>query len=215
VFLEGDSMMAIVGTAAVNNLFDLPYIYGLGNETLLGGAGDDSLWGGAGNDALGGDAGNDTLTGGAGDDFLVGGGGNDVLFGDSGNDTLIGANLSVKYGQGERDILYGGGGQDRFVLGDATRYYYNDNDSFSSGTNDYARIDDFSSLSDTIQLEGDASKYVLKTIGAGNALNGGGVASDTGIYRKNGVLFGRDELIAVVTDTSGLNLGAGYFSYMG
>lgn len=128
---------------------------------------------------------------------------------------MTGANLAFGYGKGELDILVGDAGRDLFILGGADRYYYNDEDHFSSGDNDYARIIGFSTSFDRIQLQGDASEYILKSLGAGSPLNlGSAAAADTGIFRRNGVLFGKDELIAVVQDVSGLNLGSSYFSYL-
>ena len=93
---------------------------------------------------------------------LTGGIGNDSLIGGKGEDILTGVDPSVlSPGLGEMDTLTGGAGKDRFILGDAAKFYYNDGLNASAGTGDYAKIVDFDSKQDVIQLRGAASNYVL------------------------------------------------------
>ena len=160
-----------------------------GDDTIFGGKGNDSLAGDGGNDTLVGGSGADTLAGGSGADTLIGGGGTDLLLGGNnqdrligqdrndtliggmdkdylaggkGNDILIGVdadNFEVQLG--EQDTLVGGLGADRFVLGDKERIYYDDRNSKTEGSTDYALIEDFDSSRDKIQLTGDRSLYSL------------------------------------------------------
>jgi Bacterial Ig domain/von Willebrand factor type D domain/RTX calcium-binding nonapeptide repeat (4 copies) len=91
-------------------------------------------------------------------------------FGGNGDDILVGAGItSDNPGTGAVDILMGNKGADTFVLGDQGRKYY-----IGSEQKDYALITDFWS-EDTIQLQGNASDYVL-----GNAPTD--LASGTGIF---------------------------------
>jgi Ca2+-binding RTX toxin-like protein len=128
---------------------------GDGFDTLNGGDGRDYLFGGTEDDTLNGDAGADTLEGGAGFDFLNGGDGNDRLIG------VDSRNARFGFGVFEIDTLTGGAGRDTFVLGDATRVYYDDGNPRSTGENDYALITDFNSEEDFIQLNGSADLYSL------------------------------------------------------
>jgi Ca2+-binding RTX toxin-like protein len=92
----------------------------------------------------------------------VGGTDNDLLEGGSGNDTLLGAdpsNLGVQ--PGEQDTLSGGEGLDLFSLGDKNQVYYDDRNSQTEGSTDYALIQDFNPAQDKIQLKGDRSLYSL------------------------------------------------------
>jgi Ca2+-binding RTX toxin-like protein len=214
-----------------------------GDDTLFGGKGDDLLNGSFGNDLLNGGDGDDKLFGdlelfggdeysdnsGHGNDTLYGGIGNDFLDGGAYNDRLIGIDTSVGYGVGEIDTLIGGAGKDTFVLGDSKRCYYNDGYFFTSGEHDYARIVDFNplvtygynvvtgqsytiNLGDTIELNGTASDYQLVEILGDNPLNQGSLElSDTAIYRGGG---STSELVGVIQDVSGLDLNAGYLTYL-
>ena len=153
---------------------------GNGNDSLAGDDGDDFLVGGNGIDSLFGGNNNDVLAGGDETDLLVGGNNQDRLFGNSDNDTLIGGtdndrlegnggddiligldpdNLEVQLG--EQDILAGNSGADLFVLGDEDRVYYDDRNSNTDGSTDYALIEDFDSSQDKIQLKGDRRLYSL------------------------------------------------------
>ncbi|MGK7898435.1 MAG: calcium-binding protein [Xenococcus sp. (in: cyanobacteria)] len=204
---------------------------GRGNDTLVGGDGNDFLQSGKGNDLLFGDKGNDvffgqegndTLFGGDGDDFLrgqgrnefpdgndyiVGGRGNDRLIGDRGNDILVGVDDSIgvsNAGLGEIDVLTGDQDQDRFVLGDRDEVFYNDNNPNSSGVQDYARITDFQTNIDTIQLKGSASDYVLDN---SFTLNG---RSGTGIFLNEE----NQELIGFAQGVNNLNINSGDFLFV-
>ena len=166
---------------------------GDGNDFLQTGRGNDLLFGGKGNDIFFGQEGSDTLSGGDGDDFLrgqgrnefpdgndyiTGGRGNYRLIGDRGNDILVGVDDSPgvsNAGLGEIDVLTGNQDQDRFVLGDRDEVFYNDNNPNSSGVQDYARITDFQTNIDTIQLKGSASDYVLDNSFTLNGLSGTGI----------------------------------------
>ena len=145
-----------------------------GNDLLNGGNDRDSLFGGQGSDTLNGNNNGDTLFGGENNDLLNGNNNQDQLFGESGNDTLIGGtdndqlnggqgndtlngtqpnNFEVQFG--EQDTLVGGAGRDLFVLGDQKQVYYDDRNSNTEGSNDYALIEDFNPQQDKIQLKGD------------------------------------------------------------
>ena len=151
-----------------------------GNDLLNGGSERDSLFGGQGSDTLNGDNNGDTLFGGDNNDLLNGNKNQDRLFGESGNDTLFGGtdndrldggqgndtlngstpnNFEVQFG--EQDTLVGGAGKDLFVLGDHKQIYYDDRNSNTEGSSDYALIEDFNPQQDKIQLKGDRSSYKL------------------------------------------------------
>ena len=162
-----------------------------GNDLLNGGSERDSLFGGQGSDTLNGDNNGDTLFGGDNNDLLNGNNNQDRLFGQSGNDTLIGGtdNDQLNGGQGndtlngtqpnslelqlgEQDTLVGGAGRDLFVLGDQQQVYYDDRNSNTEGSSDYALIEDFNPQQDKIQLKGDRNSYKLSffTGSQGNTL---------------------------------------------
>ena len=146
---------------------------GNGTDTLAGGDNNDRLFGGAGADLLNGGNNQDRLVGEEGNDNLVGGTDNDLLEGGSGDDTLLGAdpsNLGVQLG--EQDTLSGGEGMDLFVLGDKNQVYYDDRNSQTEGSTDYALIQDFNPAQDKIQLKGDRNLYSLAFFadGKGNTL---------------------------------------------
>ncbi|NJO98095.1 MAG: hypothetical protein HC764_20600 [Pleurocapsa sp. CRU_1_2] len=164
---------------------------GDGNDTLAGDSGGDRLSGSNGNDILAGNDGGDTISGGAGTDLLNGGNNQDRLLGDEGNDTLFGGtdndlleggtgndtlngtdpnNFEVQIG--EQDTLVGGEGTDLFILGDKNQVYYDDRNSRTEGSTDYALIEDFNSAQDKIQLKGNPSLYNLSfsADGKGNTL---------------------------------------------
>lgn len=153
-------------------------------------------------DSITGNSGNNRLEGRDGDDTLNGRGGNDRLIGGAGNDRLTGANTSSGFGRGEIDTLTGGSGDDIFVLGAVINgsdvVFYNDANSSTGGTGDYALITDFGFAGDTfsrgedrIQLAGSRSNYSL---GASPS----GLASGTGIFFNNGT----SELIGILQGVS-------------
>jgi len=203
----GLNLNASYFTTTVNDVF-----YGSPNR-------DDRFDGGQGDDFLDGRVGNDSLTGSTGNDSLVGGTGNDFLSGGSGNDTLRGVDYSISTAigaLGEIDTLTGGEGIDRFILGEKTfsRYssianvFYDDNDTTTTGTTDYALIQDFDFSQDVIQLLGTADDYILGS-------TSGSLPAGIGIYvdKPN---TEPDELIAILQEVSpsSLSLSNPYFSYV-
>jgi Ca2+-binding RTX toxin-like protein len=195
----------IQGTNNNNTLFG-----SLGNDRIYGLAGNDTIYSLLGNNRVFGESGNDILIGSSGNDYFVGGTGNDRLNGDGGVDVLIGVDPnSLNPGRGEFDIL--GDtildsllASDRFILGDANNVYYNDGNSSSNGTADYALITGFTANRDVIQLKGKASDYSL-------AAAPRGLPSGTGIYWNGD---GQPELIGIISQQSNLNLSGNYFSYV-
>jgi subtilisin family serine protease len=180
---------------------------GSGNDTVFGGDGDDVIVGQNDNDRLYGEKGDDGVRGNKGDDLVVGGEGNDRVYGGDGMDTLIGVDPNNSQpGLGEIDELYGVQGGDRFVLGDASKVYYNDGDDTTSGLNDYASIEDFVLGQNVIQLSGNASNYFL-------AASPTGLSSGTAIFLETG---NTDELIGVVRNVplAQLELTSSSFSYV-
>ncbi|MEM7726821.1 MAG: glycoside hydrolase family 9 protein, partial [Cyanobacteria bacterium P01_A01_bin.45] len=174
------------------------------DDSLTGGTGNDTLSGTDNNDEMFGNAGNDTLKGKKGDDWLQGDRGNDNLIGGAGNDFLIGTKPGTS-GKDERDTLQGGKGADMFALGDKTGIYYDNGKSADHGFTDYALVKDFNSKEgDKILLHGKAENYRLGSVS--------GSKSGTGILHKDS---GKDELIAIVENTSGLKLESNAFQFIG
>ncbi len=163
----------------------------------------------SGNDNLFGNSQSQTLRGRKGDDRITAGAGNDKVFGNKGNDTLVGVKVDAALpGQGEQDILGGGKGADTFVLGNASKVFYNDGNASTAGTTDYAFLQDFNlQEGDTIQLKGQASNYVL-----GVSPNSNG--RDTSILLKTS---GQNELIGVISQKGGnqkLSLNSAVFDFV-
>ena len=177
---------------------------GEGRDEIYGGAGNDEINGAAGKDTLYGKKGQDTINGGTGNDLLVGGTGDDRLDGGRGHDTLVGVNTSdVQASQREQDTLFGGDGADTFVLGDASRVYYDDHKNNTLGLNGYAKIKDFSARQgDVIQLSGKVSDYRLGQVSQ---------VKGTGIFLKTP---GQDELIGVVQGDNNLSLNSKVFRFV-
>lgn len=103
------------------------FLFGAGNDTIIGGDGDDTFDGGAGNDTIYGGAGDDRLSGGEGNDTIDGGSGDDVIYGGAGNDNIKGGsgddlidggdgNDTIDAGSGD-DIIRGGAGNDKINAG--------------------------------------------------------------------------------------------------
>ena len=137
---------------------------GAGEDTLMGGQGNDFLAGNRGSDRILGEAGEDQLKGGRGNDLLVGGAGNDNISGNANQDILVGValdNFDSSFGIGEQDTLNGGTDSDIFVLGNSSRVFYDDGDSFTAGDGDFALITDFDPSQDRIQLKDSADFYHL------------------------------------------------------
>jgi Ca2+-binding RTX toxin-like protein len=225
-----------VGFASQNLLFgdfgnDELFTSGM-NDSLYGGLGDDFLLtgefggetylvGGIGNDTLVADFSfDDTLVGGFGNDSLdasnsrtnqLGGGtGNDTLVGGFDSDTLVGAAINgAILGFGEVDILTGNEGSDTFVLGTFNKVFYDDGNSQTASTSDYAVITDFQTTQDLIRLHGTSADYVL----GASPISG---VSGTGLYLDNSAVGETNELIAIVQgiEPSSLSLDSSYFNYV-
>jgi|GEM_PF-6918000 len=147
------------GTVAGNN-----FLYGGGNDTIIGGLGNDFIHGGAGTNILVGDnayihyndtqivdqiqsinanqGGNDTIYGGLSDNTILGGAGNDTVYGGNGNDIIIGNDAVLNYAP-----ISGSDGPTRLVSitpgtapGDNHLYGGGGNDTIIGGLgNDYIR----------------------------------------------------------------------------
>lgn len=200
-----DRIYGFAGNDTITGDWDNDQLYGgIGNDSLSGGDENDKLFGDRGKDYLNGDAGDDILYGGEGDDQLLGSTGDDTLFGGGGNDLLNGESAIYGYADGtsdinnDIDILFGGTGKDTFKIG-----YFDDNGLTNSGTQDYSLIKDFDPKQDFILLTGDKSNYFLDT-------SPQGLPKGTAIYLDQPGTKS-DELIAIVENTSSLNLNVSYF----
>ena len=136
----------------------------------------------------------------AADRVLWGTTGSDIITGSTGNDRISGvlaSGTSAKaMGASQIDVLTGGSGADVFVLGDNRGLFYNDRINGNLGIGDYARIRDFTSGVDKIQL---FSASYLTSASQGNTSlywdrNGNGKLNLTG--------SNQDELIAIFTNSS-------------
>ena len=173
-------------------------VYGDGGEDILsGGAEDDLVRGGEDNDLVFGAGGNDLVYGDGGDDDVSGGSGNDLVYGGEGADTIDGVTtfFSPQPGIGEIDELTGNEGNDVFLLGQilptgTLAPFYNDGDTATAGTDDYALITDFETEADRIDLVGETSDYSL-------AASPEDLPTGTAIYLNDG---DTPELIAIVAD---------------
>jgi Ca2+-binding RTX toxin-like protein len=166
------------------------------NNTVLAGAGNDTVVGGSGIDNLYGQDGNDNLSGGLGNDYIDAG---------AGDDTIVSVNFNTSNpGLGEIDTLIGGTGADRFILATSNWIAYDDGNTTTSGTNDYAQINDFNAAEgDVVQLQGAPGNYLLQVVGN----------SYTDLYiDKPGTE--PDELIARFFGQTGLNLTSSAFTYV-
>ncbi|MTJ36461.1 calcium-binding protein, partial [Dolichospermum sp. UHCC 0260] len=171
---------------------------------ITGTAVDDSIYTGSGNDNIAGGLGDDYISGGDGNDTINGGAGNDTINAGDGNDNIDGVNgASLTPGLGEKDTLTGGTGSDRFILGNATKAYYDDGNTLINGSNDYADITDFNIADgDIIQLQGTSSNYLLAVVGADTQI----------LINKPGTE--PDELIGIVRNRTGLSLNGSNFAYV-
>ncbi|MCM0591190.1 MAG: cadherin repeat domain-containing protein [Gloeotrichia echinulata DEX184] len=116
---------------------------------------------------------------------------------------IIGVNeYTANPGVGEIDTLQGGTGSDRFILGNGTKVFYDDGNSTTGGSGDYALIQNFNPNEDTIQLSGLKTDYTLNTSYS---------LGDTALYRNkpNGEPA---ELIAVIKGVTALNLNSSAFA---
>ena len=134
--------------------------------------------------------------------------GSDIIQGDDTAEVLVAVDTGAALpGAGEIDVFVGAGGADVFVFGDATRAYYDDGIAASDGTGDYGYVWDFEVGTDTVQLFGSASDYLLAE-GREDLPNG------TSIWLL-GEGTDEDELIAVLGGVSGLSLEGDSFTYVG
>ena len=126
--------------------------------------------------------------------------GSDIITGSTGNDRISGVlarGTSTKaMGGSQIDVLTGSSGADVFVLGDKRGLFYDDRINGNSGIRDYARIQDFTSGVDKIQL---FSASYLTSASQGNTSlywdrNGNGKLNLTG--------SNQDELIAIFSNSS-------------
>jgi Ca2+-binding RTX toxin-like protein len=120
----------------------------------------------------------------------------DTIIGGAGNDTLAGVTAAgltaAALGQRQIDVLTGGIGTDTFVLGDARGVFYDDRSNGNLGTADYARITDFQTGIDKLQLR-NANYFTTVTNGVTSVYwdrNANNRFDTTG--------NNRDELIAMV-----------------
>ncbi|MEL6440880.1 MAG: hypothetical protein AAFQ80_16690, partial [Cyanobacteria bacterium J06621_8] len=153
----------------------------------------------------------DNIDAGEGNDTLFGGGASDVLNGGRGDDSLTGAS-SATNGVGEIDRLQGDAGADIFVLGTNTTTFYDDGDSSSQGTTDYALIADFDSSEDVIELSISQTYYLAgsplgSVAGTGVFIDNDGTAGFSGNDELVGLLQGVSLTSGVITgDTAGFSL---------
>ncbi|QIR41341.1 hypothetical protein HCG51_10280 [Tolypothrix sp. PCC 7910] len=146
----------------------------------------------------------DNIRTGDGNDTIIGGAGNDTINAGGGSDRLIGvAQNAVNPGLGEIDILQGGAGGDIYIIGNAATTFYDDGNTNTAGTTDYARIVGFNASEDLIQLTGPKTNYILGTSSIG------GIAG-TAIYIKKPI-GEPNELIAIIEGVTGLNLDSNVF----
>ncbi|MEH2265403.1 calcium-binding protein, partial [Nostoc sp.] len=187
----------------------ISYLLGTNLENLtLTGTGAINGTGNSLNNAITGNSGTNTLNGEAGNDILIGGIGSDILNGGDGNDTLNG--VGSENGTGFQDTLTGGNSNDLYILGNSSAVFYNDGNNTNAGLNDYARLRGFNTSQDKIQLQGLASSYLLGSSPI-NGISGTAIYLDT---NGNAIFNSTDELIGIVEGVTGLNLTAGYFSYV-
>lgn len=133
--------------------------------------------------------------------------GSDTVRGTTGNDKIWGVPATgTSIGRGTIDQLFGNGGNDTFVLGDSRGVFYNDGNSTSAGTSDYALIRDFNA-GDLIQLSS-AGRYFLQSGATYGGLTGTAIWLDS---NANGRFDNRDELIGHVAGVT--NLGSDAFVF--
>lgn len=166
-------------------------------DTINGGLGNDSLTGGGINSLTLGGAGNDTIRGGK-DGTINGGTGNDEILAqgvstrnDRPTNVIIGSDGT---GIGEIDRMVAGLGNDLFVLRNQGTVLYDDGNAASTGTADFALIQEFNGANDRIELVGDETDYLIGNSPIADN-PGEGLFLDT---NQNQRLDNQDELIAVV-----------------
>lgn len=126
---------------------------------------------------------------------VVGTDGSDSLVGTSAGETLSGVpSGSSLFGTGTIDALTGGGGNDLFILGASGVVYYDDKNAKSSGTKDFARVNDYTVGQDAIQLA--AGKIYLYNVMTLSGVNGLGIYVDTN--GNNSLDTRTDEMIGFI-----------------
>ena len=126
--------------------------------------------------------------------------GSDTITGSTGNDRISGVLASGTSGKAmgasQIDVLTGGSGADVFVLGDSRGVFYDNRINGNLGISDYARIQDFTSGVDKIQLF--SASYLTSASQGSTSLywdrKGKGKLNLTG--------SNQDELIAIFTNSS-------------
>ncbi|MGF1494539.1 MAG: cellulose-binding protein [Microcoleaceae cyanobacterium] len=134
-----------------------------------------------------GTTGNDKITGSFKDELIVGGAGNDTIRGKAGNDTLIGVDdQDNNPGMGERDLLRGGAGADKFILGNSSMVFYDDNGTLEAhGQPGRGVILDFNVGEDMIQLSALGNYEMEEINGSTKIFEVSDVARDTiGVVRN-------------------------------
>jgi Ca2+-binding RTX toxin-like protein len=118
---------------------------------------------------------------------------NNIINTGSGNDTINGG--------GGNDTINAGGGADKIILADAIKQYYDDLNTTTAGTTDYANIIGFETQ-DIIQLAGSPTLYRLNL-----------VSGNTELYLdKPGSEL--DELIGIIQGVTNLSLTSDNFIYV-
>lgn len=134
---------------------------------------------------------------------LWGSTGSDVISGAAGNDRVTGVlatgTTATAMGAGQIDTLTGLAGADVFVLGDSRGVFYDDRVNGNQGASDYARITDFRSGEDLLQLR--SGRY-LTAVSSGD-LSLYWDRNSTGQIELSGK--NRDELIAVLQGVTSLS----------
>lgn len=136
---------------------------------------------------------NQTLWGTTGSDVITGGAGNDRLTG-----VLASGTTASALGTGQIDRLTGQAGADVFVLGDSRGVFYNDRLNGDVGARDYARIIDFRTGEDKLQLR----RGVYLPSVANGALTLYWDRNSTGRLETSG--SSRDEMVALLEGVSGI-----------
>ena len=137
----------------------------------------------------------------------------DVIWGRNGNDAILGFDPGESPAKQAVDLMIGdlqettegfeATGKDRFILGDWHQPYYVDHSTEGLGGNQFfALILDFQPELDLIQLHGSPNDYSILEFGGNTAL----------FSRQLGDSL---DLVAIVLDTSGLNLSEDYFQFEG
>jgi subtilisin family serine protease len=127
----------------------------------------------------------------------------DTITGSNGDDRLAGVSstgtTATAMGAGQVDTITGQAGADVFLLGDTRGVFYDDRIAGNLGSGDYARIIDFVSGIDKIQVKAGTS-YLFTVSASGLSLYWD--RNNNGQLNRNG--SSRDELIAVLQGVSSL-----------